>query len=523
MAMTNASARKFQDPSGPYQTTRQRTPSPKIQTPSMSGSVNSQGPFVYDGRYSPPPPSPFGFPHDFSDGNLSPPYYYSPMYSPPGFSVPGFSVPGFSPPASPYFHHQNMMFQENPNANPNSYHNIDMRIPVNPDYYNPEMNRTYVQSLQPKPAPMFSETPKARETPKSKDIREAPKAREPPKAAISREEQIFKAMKELLEIIELNVESHDAYIFGNYVIKSIIGNDLRKKFYEFMRQKKFDDKQIGTLFFDSKVMKTLANRLDLPTVMDILCSRQQYDKLLKKIKAICRDSSIYKIEDLERCHDIMNLPEFKDTLNMEAGRTISLLSFRITVGEQSLILNLYVSTNGPSTIPLGFFTEQEKYMIYNGNGKYTLYYPGAIEANLDHNIDHIITEIIDTPSNRTIMFGVNYDVVLPGLFKDSKTSTEPQTYDFKTSATTSSHFTITNGPVMKPCAKCSVPFVKNSSYAVTKCCGEAYHFDCLLQNYLERNRRVSFNCSKEGCTPHNTLDVGTKNVEILMILTGLLY
>uniref|UniRef100_A0A6C0F0D5 Uncharacterized protein n=1 Tax=viral metagenome TaxID=1070528 RepID=A0A6C0F0D5_9ZZZZ len=516
MAMANANARKFQDPSGPYQTTRQRTPSPKLQTPSMSGSMNSQGfPFVYeyDGRYSPPPPLPFGFPHDFSDGNLSPPYYL-PMYSPPGFSV-----PGFSPPASPYFHNQNMMFHANPI--PNSYHDIDMRMPVNPDYYNPDMNKTYVQSVQPKPVSIISESPKAREPVKLKDLREAPKA----PVSVSREEQMFKSLKELLEIIELNVESHDAYIFGDYVIKSIIGNDLRKKFYEFMRQKKFEANQIETLFFDKKVMKTLANRLDLPTEIDIFSSRQQYDKFLKKIKAICRDSSIYKMEDLSRCHDIMKLSKFKDTLNMEAGRTISLLSFRITVSDQALVLNLYVSTNGPSTIPLGFFTEEEKYMIYNGKDKYILYYPGAFEANnnSDHNIDYIIAKIIDTPSNRTIMFGIDYDVVLPKLSKDITKVTEPQTYDFKTSATTSTHFTITNGHIMKPCSKCRVPFVKNSLYAVTKCCREGYHFDCLLQNYLEQNRQVSFNCSKDGCTTHNTRDVGSKNVEILMILSGLLY
>ena len=507
-----ANSRKvFQDPKGPYQTTkqgdRQRTPSPKFQTPSMAGSLNSQCfPIVYDGRYSPPPPH-FGYAHphdiayDYTGANLSPPYLYSPTYCP----------PGFSPPQSPYFPQQNMIFQ----GNPKPFYNMD--LPVNDDYYNSVMgNSAYVQSVQQKPVTMVTEAPKPREQPKSKDYREAPKA------PISPEEIKYTSFQKLLHGIETIVESHDAYIFGDYVIKSIISNDLRKKFYKFMSQKKFTETQIDALFYDRKVINTLANRLDLPTVIDIFSSRQQYDKLLKQFKAIFSDSSIYKIEDLERCHDIMKLSKFKDTVNMEDGRTISLLSFRITVSEQSLILNLYVSTNGPSTIPLGFFTKEEDYIISNGNGKYTLYYPGAFEANRnsDHNIDDMISKIINTPSNRTIMFGVDYDTIIQRLFKDT---TEPQTYDFKTSATTSSHFTITNGPVMKPCAKCSVPFVKNSSYAVTKCCGEAYHFDCLLQNYLERNRRVSFNCSKEGCTTHNTHDVGSKNVEILMILCGLLY
>ena len=491
-----ANSRKvFQDPYGPYQTTRQRTPSPNFQTPSMSGSMNSQGfPFVYDGRYSPPPPSPFGFPHPHGVA------YYT------GATQCLFYPPGFSPPHSPYFSPQTM---HDGNYNP------EMGIPV---YLQPQP-QPQPQPATKQPSEMRSNTPKGREAPKGRETIDAPKVQ------ISPEEIKYTSFQKLLHGIESIVESHDAYIFGKYVIDSLRCNDMRKKFYKFMSQKKFDANQTNALFYDRKVINTLANRLDLPTIMDILCSQQQYDKLLKQIKAMFSDSSIYKIEDLERCHDIMKLSKFKDTVNMEDGRTISLLSYRITVCEKPLVLNLYVSTKGPSTIPLGFFTKEEDYIISNGNGKYVLYYPGAFEANRnsDHNIDRIISEIIDTPSNSTIMFGVDYDKHLPGLFKDSKTTTEPQTYDFKTSASTSSHFTITNGPIMKPCAKCSVPFVKNSSYAVTKCCGEAYHFDCLLQNYLERNRRVSFNCSKEGCTTHNTLDVGSKNVEILMILSGFLY
>ena len=347
----------------------------------------------------------------------------------------------------------------------------------------------------------------------------------PPTIQFNPVEYSMQLRRNLFETLKTVIYRNNGWIYGEFIINEIQCQYVSNEFYkqlQIMYPKdiyNMSPEYMQTAFNTPDVLPEFADRLNKYTnTIDIIIRKDDTSKLHTEIMNALGNN--YKIT-------VGNTKLLSTVYPEWAVECANLITYPVMFANdymrESVTLYIVVNTEGDVTLglPYGIYNFQEQYIMSDGK-IYQL--PESILASVQDvgQKQIILNDLIFKIQNKV-------SILMPYVIGDSEKIKKYLGFkniiiDFiiKYNATEiiNGDYYIINQHKGLTCTRCKNFIDSEQNCSILKCCNSPFHFQCLLECYINAEAHTKLKCTKCNTGNGGKLDLYGKNSDILMGILG---